>query len=139
MWILYAISSALFASLVAIFGKLGLKGVDSTFATTIRAVIMAVFLLIIAVSLKKFNGVSLSTFGSKEWLFVALSGIAGALSWLCYFFALKYGTTTTVSALDRLSVVFVAVLAFLFLGETMTVYKITGVILVAIGAFLTIL
>ncbi|MEI6843378.1 MAG: EamA family transporter [bacterium] len=138
MWILYALGSAFFASLVAVLGKIGLKNIDSTFATTIRAIIMAVFLFLVSVSLKKFNGVSISTFGSREWIFVALSGIAGALSWLCYFFALKYGSATVVSAIDRLSIVFVAILAGLFLGEGFTIYKIAGVLLIAVGAFLTI-
>jgi transporter family protein len=89
MWQLYAFGAATFAALVAILGKIGLKDIDSTFATTIRAVIMAGFLLLISLLLGKFRGFSLSSFGSKAWLFVALSGIAGALSWLCYFFALK--------------------------------------------------
>jgi len=139
MWILYALGSAFFASLVAILGKVGLKDIDSTLATTVRSVIMATFLVLVALSFKKFNGVTLNSFGTREWVFVALSGIAGAMSWLCYFYALKYGNTTTVSALDRLSVVFVAILAATFLGESMNLYKIIGVVLVALGAFMTIL
>ena len=139
MWIFYALCSAFFASLVAVLGKIGLKDIDSTFATTIRAIIMALFLFLLALLLGKFKGFTFSMLGSKAWLFVALSGIAGALSWLCYFFALKYGSATAVSALDRLSVVFVAILATLFLGEGMNAYKIVGVVLVALGAFLTVL
>ena len=139
MWILYAFGSAFFASLVAILGKIGLKDIDSTFATTIRAIIMTVFLFLVAFSLGKFKGFSLTSFGSKAWLFVALSGIAGALSWLCYFFALKYGPTTAVAAIDKLSIVFVAILATLFLSEGVTAYKFLGVGLIALGAILTIL
>ena len=139
MWIIYAFGSAFFASLVAILGKIGLKDIDSTFATTIRAIIMAIFLFLVAFSLGKFKGFSFSILESKAWLFVALSGIAGALSWLCYFFALKYGPTTAVASIDKLSIVFVAILATLFLSEAVTVYKVLGVALIALGAFLTVL
>ena len=139
MWQLYALGAALFASLVAIFGKIGLKDIDSTFATTVRAIIMAIFLFLVSLLLGKFKGFSLSSFGSKAWLFVALSGIAGALSWLCYFYALKFGPATPVAAIDKLSIVFVAILAGLFLSEGFTLYKLLGVALIALGAFLTVL
>jgi len=138
MWILYALGSAIFAAMVAVLGKIGLKDIDSTFATTIRAIIMAIFLFLVALLLGKFKGFSLASFGTKAWLFVALSGIAGALSWLCYFFALKYGPTTAVAAIDKLSIVFVAILATLFLAESITAYKIIGVLFIALGAFLTV-
>lgn len=137
MWIIYAFVSAIFASLTAIFGKVGLKNVDSTLATTVRSLIMAGFLVVTAIVLKKFQGFSLNSFSNKEWIFVALSGIAGALSWLFYFYALKNGDTTIVSAVDRLSIVFVMLFAGFALGEGFTIYKIAGVLLIAIGAFLT--
>lgn len=136
MWIAYAFLSAFFASLVAIFGKIGLKAIDSTLATTIRAIIMAAFLALLSLALKKFNGFHLSSFSAREWLFIALSGVAGALSWLCYFFALKNGPTTAVSAIDRTSVIFVAVLAALFLGDSFGWKTGLGALLVAAGAFL---
>ncbi len=139
MWMIYAFVSALFAGLTAIFGKIGLKEVDSTLATTVRSFIMAGFLGITALSLKKFQGFSINSFSSKEWLFVALSGGAGALSWLFYFYALKNGDTTVVSAIDRLSIVFVMVFAGFVLGEGFTTYKIAGVLMIALGAFLTTL
>lgn len=139
MWIFYALGSAGFASLVGIFGKFGLKNVDSTFATTIRAVIMATFLILVSLSLGKFKGFSFSTLESKAWLFIALSGIAGALSWLCYFYAIKYGPVIQVIAIDKLSIVFAAILAVLFLSEQVTTYKVLGVSLIALGAFLTTL
>ncbi len=139
MYILYAFGSAFFAALVAIFGKVGLKNIDSTFATTIRAIIMAAFLFLVALSLGKFKGFSFSAFESKAWLFVGLSGIAGALSWLCYFFALKVGPVIPVAAIDKLSIVIAAILATVFLSETATTYSILGVVLIAMGAFLTIL
>ncbi|MSU45019.1 MAG: EamA family transporter [Candidatus Zambryskibacteria bacterium] len=137
MWVFYALVSALFAALTAIFGKIGLKEIDSTLATTVRSFIMAGFLGITAIALKKFQGFSLDSFTNKEWLFVVLSGVAGALSWLFYFYALKSGSALGVSVVDRLSIIFVFVLAVMFLGESFTMPKVLGVILIAIGAFLT--
>ncbi|HQK63888.1 MAG TPA: EamA family transporter, partial [Candidatus Staskawiczbacteria bacterium] len=98
-WILFSIGSAIFAGLVAIFGKIGIANVDSTLATTVRALIMGIFLAIVSLSLGKFD--SLSTLMGKPMLFIVLSGIAGALSWLCYFVALKYGPASGVAAIDR--------------------------------------
>lgn len=136
MWVPYAILSAVFAAAVAIFGKIGLKGIDSTLATTVRSVIMALFLLTVALSMGKFSGWTLSSFGNKEWLMIALSGIAGALSWLFYFFAIKNGNVTAVAAIDRLSIVFIVILATLFLGEAFTWKTLVGSILIGGGAFL---
>ena len=133
-WITYALGSAVFASLVAIFGKIGLKGVDSTLATTLRSLVMAAFLVIVSLSIGKFSGISSIT--GKPLLFIILSGIAGALSWLCYFFAIKYGPVGGVVALDRLSVVFALILAAIFLGEAFTLKTAFGGILVFVGALL---
>src|SRR3989338_3180035 len=91
MWLLFAFLSAIAAAGVAIFAKLGLQTIDSTLATTVRSVIMAGFLVIVSFLLKKFDGFSLTSFSSREWILIALAGIAGALSWLFYFFALKQG------------------------------------------------
>lgn len=133
-WMIYALLSAVFASLVAIFGKIGIQGIDSTLATTVRSVIMAVFLLLVSVA---FNKISFSThIQSKTMLFIVLSGIAGALSWLFYFVALKQGPATGVAALDRLSVVFVLIFAALFLAEKLTLKTGLGVILLTLGAVL---
>lgn len=121
---------------MAIFAKLGLKDVDSTLATTVRAIIMAGFLILVSFFLKKFQGFSINSFSSKDWMLIALSGVAGALSWLFYFFALKYGLASRVAAIDRLSIVFVIVLAGLFLGETFGWKAGLGAILMAAGAIL---
>ena len=136
MWAIYAFLSAIMAALVAIFAKLGLKDIDSTLATTIRAIIMAVFLVIVSFFLNKFNGFSLTDFGSREWLLIALAGIAGALSWLFYFLALKMGLASGVVAIDRLSIVFVIILAALFLGEGFGWKAVIGALLMAGGAIL---
>jgi bacterial/archaeal transporter family protein len=136
-WIFYALLSAIFASLVAIFGKVGLKDVDSTLATTIRAVVMAVFLIIVSLSLGKSN--LLTTFDSKALGYIVLSGIAGALSWLFYFFAIKNGPVSAVASIDRLSVVFVFIIAVIFLGEAFTWVKLGGVLMILAGAVLMVL
>ena len=136
MWMFYAFLSAIMAALVAIFAKLGLKDVDTTLATTIRAIVMVVFLVVVSFFLKKFDGFLLSVFSSKEWLLIILAGIAGALSWLFYFVALKYGLASEVVAIDRLSVVFVVILAAIFLGEGLGWHSVLGALLMAGGAIL---
>lgn len=136
MWILYAFLSAITAAFVAIFAKLGLQNIDSTLATTIRSIIMAGFLVLTSLFLKKFKGFSFGTFGSREWVLIILSGVAGALSWLFYFFALKYGFASKVAAIDRLSIVFVIILAVLFLGESFGWKSALGAIFMALGAIL---
>lgn len=136
-WIIYALLSALFAALVAIFGKIGIKNIDSTLATTVRSVIMAGLLIITSLALKK--APLLSSIHGKALWFIVLSGIAGALSWLFYFVALKNGPASGVAALDRLSVVFVLILAILFLGESLTWKSGVGIGLIAMGAILMVI
>lgn len=133
-WSIYALLSALFAALVAIFGKIGLKDIDSTLATAVRSVVMAALLVITALSLGKFS--QIGTIDSKALSFIILSGIAGALSWLFYFFAIKLGPVTAVAAIDRTSIVFVLILASLFLAESLTVMKAGGAVLIVAGAVL---
>jgi len=136
MWLLYAFLSAIFAAGVAIVGKLGLKNIDSTLATTIRSVIMAGFLLVVSLFLKKFHNFSWGSLAGRDWLLIILAGIFGALSWLFYFFALKNGQATPVVAIDRLSLVFVFVLALLFLGEQFSLRALIGVLFMVGGALL---
>ncbi|MDO8598712.1 MAG: EamA family transporter [bacterium] len=136
MWLLYALIAAATAALVAIFGKIGLQGVDSTLATTVRGIVMAVVLIVASAIGGKFSG--LSSVSGRAWLFIALSGLAGATSWLAYFLALKLGPTTHVSAIDRLSIVFVIVLAALFLGEAFTWKLALGGLLMIAGAVLIV-
>jgi len=139
MYIVFALLSALTASLVAIFGKLGLKNVDSTLATTIRSLIMAAFLFSVSLFLKKFENFSFNTLSSKDWFLIILAGIAGALSWLFYFWALKFGPASHVAVIDRLSLVFVILLSALILGESLNLKVIVGMILIIIGAILIVL
>lgn len=136
MWLILALLSSVSAAAVAIFGKIGLKNIDSTLATTIRSVIMAAFLIITSFSLKKFSGFSFSSFGSKAWIFIILAGVAGALSWLFYFGALQIAPATRVVVIDRLSLVFVIALAAVFLGESLTWGTVLGALLMVSGAVL---
>lgn len=133
-WILYALLSAIFAALVGIFGKVGIKGIDSTLATSVRAVVMAIFLVLVSLFLGKAK--LLHTIENRVLLFIVLSGVSGAISWLFYFFALKTGPVSGVAALDRLSVVFVLILAALFLGEHLTWKTGIGGLLITAGAVL---
>jgi transporter family protein len=136
-WIILSVLSAFFASLVAILGKLGLKSVDPTLATTIRAIVMASFFVITSIILGKFSSVG-QIHGKVLWLIVG-AGLAGALSWLCYFWALKSGPATAVSAIDRGSIVFVVILSLVFLGEALTWKTIIGSLLVVIGTLFFVL
>lgn len=133
-WAFWALLSALFAALVAIFGKIGIQNLDSTLATTVRSVIMAFFLLAVSLALGKFS--LLSAIDAKAFSFIVFSGVAGAMSWLFYFLALKHGPASGVVAIDRLSVVFVFILAILFLSESFTWLRALGAVLLTAGAVL---
>lgn len=136
MWQLYAFLAAISAALVAIFGKLGLKNIDSTLATTIRSLVMALFLLLVSISFGKWRGFTWESIQQRDWWLIVLAGIAGALSWLFYFYALKIGVATKVAAIDRLSIVFVVLLAGIFLSEGFGWKSILGSLMMAAGAIL---
>ncbi len=136
-WYIYALISAFFAGLVAVFGKIGLRDVDSTVATTVRAVVMAVFLIFVIFSLGKSS--LISQINGRAFLFIILSGIAGALSWMFYFHALKQGNVAGVQTVDRLSILFSVILAAIFLGEALTFKTILAVLFVLAGAVLMII
>jgi bacterial/archaeal transporter family protein len=133
-WLTAALLSALFAGLTAILAKIGIKDVNSNLATAIRTV----FILAFAWAIVLFQGKTseLGSIGSKTWLFLFLSAIATALSWLFYFYALKVGAASKVAPIDKLSLVFTVVLAALILGESLTFKVIAGTILMAVGAVL---
>lgn len=134
MWVVYALLSAFMAALVAIFAKIGIQNVDSTLATTLRSMIMSTLLVAVSLSLKKFEGFSFSSLESREWLFIVLAGVAGALSWVFYFYALKIGLTSHVVVIDRLSVVFALLLAVIVLGEPLGWKAAIGALLMVGGA-----
>lgn len=122
--------------MVAIFGKIGMTKIDSTLATTLRSIVMAILLTLFSLKLGKFA--NLNSLDTKAIVFIILSGLAGATSWLFYFWALKNGPTTSVAVLDRLSLVFIALLAFLFLGEGITLKSVFAIILAVSAAALMI-
>jgi len=133
-WVILALLSAFFAALVAIFAKVGLVGVDSNLATAIRSIVMALFIVGFVAYLGKFNQISQIT--SKDMIFIILSGVAGALSWLCYFAALTLSDASKVAPIDRSSVLMVIVLAALFLGEKVTLKTAAAGILIFLGVLL---
>ena len=138
-WLLFALLSAITAALVAIFGKIGLKGIDTNTATALRAIIMAAFLFLVVVFQGKLGQLSDIIENRKALGYIALSGVAGALSWLFYFLALRFGKVQQVAPIDRLSVVFAIVLAALFLGEKVSMLSGIGVTLIAAGAIMVAL
>lgn len=139
MWIVYAAGSAVAASLVAIFGKIGLTGVDATQATVVRGVVMAIILVLGGLAFGKFAGFSFTSLGGRAWLFILLSALAGAASWILYFIALKGGPASAVAVIDKMSVVLVIIFAALFLGEAMTWRSAIGLVLTALGTILIVL
>ncbi|ASY76478.1 EamA family transporter [Pectobacterium polaris] len=138
-WLIYALLSAVCAAMVAIFGKIGLQNLDANTATAIRAVIMALFLVGVVVAQGKLALVGEVVANKKALLFIVLSGVAGALSWLFYFVALKNGNVAQVAPIDKLSVVFAVVLAVILLGEKISLIAGAGVALISVGALLVAL
>ncbi|WP_233965033.1 EamA family transporter [Pectobacterium versatile] len=138
-WLIYALLSAICAAMVAIFGKIGLQNLDANTATAIRAVIMALFLVGVVVAQGKLALVGEVVANKKALLFIVLSGVAGALSWLFYFVALKNGNVAQVAPIDKLSVVFAVVLAVILLGEKISLMAGAGVALISVGALLVAL
>ncbi len=130
-WFFWALSSAVFAALTAIFAKIGLEGVDSDLATLVRtAVIMLVLSAFVSLTGKWSNPFELS---SRTWLFLVLSGLATGASWVCYFRALKIGDASKVAPVDKFSLLLVAVFAFLFLGERPSAREWVGILMVGAG------
>ncbi len=133
-WLIFALLSAITAALVAIFGKIGLEGVDSITATGIRAGIMFGAILVLMLFTGRIS--EIGSLSGRPLFYIFLGGLAGAASWIFYFLALQYGKASQVAPIDRLSVVFVIVLAAIFLGEKITLQTAIGVALVAAGAII---
>jgi bacterial/archaeal transporter family protein len=130
-WFYWAILSAVFAAMTAIFAKIGLEGINSDFATLVRTfVIILVLAGFVYYTGKWSNPLELNP---KSWLFLTLSGLATGASWVCYFRALKAGEASKVAPVDKLSLVLVAIFAVIFLGERPTLRDWLGIALVAVG------
>lgn len=133
-WQFWALLSAGFAALTAIFGKIGVENIDSNFATLIRTCVILVVAALIVVTLR--SAQPLSSVAPRTWLFLILSGLATGASWLCYYRALQLGPAARVAPIDKLSVVLVAVLGTALLGESLGLKGWLGVSLIAAGAIL---
>ena len=133
MWWTYALLSAVFAALTAVFVKLGVKEIDADLATAIRTVII----LVITWGIVIIKGVdkTLSTLSPQNWFFLMLSGLATGLSWLFYFRAMQMGQASQVALVDKLSVALVLVFSFLFLGESLSPKVLLGAALIMAGTF----
>ena len=136
-WQLWAVLSAIFAALTAIFAKVGVANINSDLATFIRTCVILLTLALIVYATGQFeNPTSISP---RTYLFLVLSGLATGASWLCYFRALKLGNASQVAPVDKLSVVLVAIFGALLLGEKLTMLNWLGVALITLGAVLVAL
>jgi transporter family protein len=131
-WQLWAVLSAVFAALTAIFAKVGIENINSDLATFIRTVVILVTLALILYATGAYR--SPEPISPRTWTFLVLSGLATGASWICYFRALKIGNAGQVAPIDKLSVVLVAVFGVAFLGEKLTALNWAGVALIAVGA-----
>ena len=134
-WLFWALASAGFASLTAIFAKMGLQGIDSDFATFIRTLVIIAALAAFLSYAGKWQGVG--DFSAKNWTFLILSGLATGASWLAYFKALQMGEASKVAPVDKFSIVLVALFAVIFLKERPSSQEWLGIALIA-GGVLTL-
>jgi transporter family protein len=133
-WQLWAVLSAVFAALTAIFAKIGIENINSDFATFIRTIVILITLGFILAATGQFQAPG--SVSGRTYLFLVLSGLATGGSWICYFRALKIGQAAQVAPIDKLSVVLVAIFGVIFLGERLTAPNWLGVALIAAGAVL---
>ena len=133
-WQVWALLSAVFAALTAIFAKIGVEDINSDLATFIRTVVVLVSFALILFATGQFSNPG--PISQKSWIFLVLSGLGTGASWLCYFRALKLGPATLVAPIDKLSVVLVALFGVVFLGERPSLNGWLGIVLIAAGAVL---
>ena len=137
MWLVYALLSAVFAALTSVLAKVGIDGVDSTLATAIRTAVV----LVMAWGMVFVAGVQggIGAISGRSWLFLVLSGLATGASWLCYYRALSIGDVAKVAPVDKLSIVFTLLIAFLFLKETASIKSVIGGLLITGGTLVMVL
>ena len=136
MWLLYAVGSALFAGLTSILAKCGIRKTDSTVATAIRTIIVLIFAWVMVFVVGSQG--TIASIPARSLAFLGLSGLATGVSWLCYFYALQRGPIDKVGPIDKSSTVMTILLAALLLGESVTLTRGIGVVLIAAGTFLMI-
>lgn len=134
MYLIYALMSSIFASLTAIFIKLGLSNINSNLATAIRTVIILIMSWIIVFHTNSFENIK--NINSKNLIFLIVSGITTGLSWIFYFKALQIGEVSKVAVIDKLSIAFTVILAFIFLKETITLKTVIGIIFIIAGTLI---
>ena len=137
MWLILALLSAVFAALTSILAKIGIDGVNSNLATAIRTMVVVIMAWGMVFLTHAQSG--LGEISRKSWLFLILSGLATGASWLCYYRALQLGDASKVVPIDKLSVVFTLVLAFVFLHERFTPKSLIGCALIGAGTLLMVL
>ncbi len=137
MWFVFALLSAVFAALTSILAKAGIEGVNSNLATAIRTVVVVLLAWGMVFLTGTQNGIT--EISRKSWVFLILSGLATGASWLCYYKALQIGAVSKVVPVDKLSIVFTMVLAFVFLHESFTAKSLIGCGLIALGTLLMVL
>ena len=133
-WQIWAVLSAVFAALTAIFAKVGVEGINSDLATLIRTVVVLISFAMILFATGQFSNPG--PISQRSWIFLVLSGLGTGASWLCYFRALKLGPATLVAPIDKLSVVLVALFGVVFLGERPSLNGWIGIALITAGAVL---
>ena len=136
MWWLYALLSAFFAALTAIFAKVGVENVNSNLATAIRTVVVLVMIWLIVFARDEMKGIA--QLSSKTWFFLGISGVATGLSWIFYFKALQMGEVSKVAGIDKLSLALTIIFAVVFLGETLTWKTALGAGLIIVGTLFLI-
>ncbi|ALF18136.1 EamA family transporter [Fusobacterium animalis] len=137
MWAIFAILSAIFAALTSILAKVGIEGVNSNLATAVRTIVVVFMAWFMVFATGNQNGIV--DISKKSWIFLILSGLATGASWICYYKALQLGEVSKVVPIDKLSIVITIILAFIFLGEQITLKTLIGCCLIVAGTFVMIL
>ena len=137
MWSIFALLSAIFAALTSILAKVGIEGVNSNLATAVRTIVVVLMAWFMVFATGNQNGIV--DISKKNWIFLILSGLATGVSWLCYYKALQLGEVSKVVPIDKLSIVITIILAFIFLGEQITLKTLIGCCLIIVGTFVMIL
>ena len=137
MWSIFTILSAIFAALTSILAKVGIEGVNSNLATAVRTIVVVLMAWFMVFITGNQNGIV--DISKKSWIFLILSGLATGASWLCYYKALQLGEASKVVPIDKLSIVITIILAFVFLGEQITLKSLIGCTLIVAGTFVMIL
>ena len=137
MWFIFAILSSIFAALTSILAKIGIEGVNSNLATAVRTIVVVLMAWFMVFITGNQNGIV--DISKKSWIFLILSGLATGASWLCYYKALQLGEASKVVPIDKLSIVITIILAFVFLGEQITLKTLIGCSLIIAGTFVMIL